>query len=50
VAGLGVAGVKAAMDVVGLSGGVVRAPLADLDEAGRARVSELVNSLNAVAA
>ena len=39
----GVPGVKAAMDAAGLAGGPVRAPLADLDEAERARVASLVN-------
>lgn len=47
---LGVPGVKAAMDVVGLSGGPVRGPLLDLDAAGRARVSALVDSLHAAVA
>lgn len=39
---LGPAGVKAAMDAVGLYGGPVRAPLADLSNADRERVSALV--------
>jgi dihydrodipicolinate synthase/N-acetylneuraminate lyase len=39
---LGVAGVKAAAELVGLAGGVVRGPLTDLDAAGRARVRELL--------
>lgn len=47
---LGVPGVKAAMDVVGLQGGPVRGPLMDLDAAGRARVSQLMSGLTAVAA
>ncbi len=47
---LGVPGVKAAMDAVGLRGGPVRGPLLDLDAAGRARVSALVSGLSAVAA
>jgi 4-hydroxy-2-oxoglutarate aldolase len=47
---LGVPGVKAAMDAVGLHGGPVRGPLLDLDAAGRARVSALVSGLTAVAA
>jgi 4-hydroxy-2-oxoglutarate aldolase len=47
---LGVPGVKAAMDVVGLHGGPVRGPLLDLDAAGRARVSALMSGLSAVAA
>jgi 4-hydroxy-2-oxoglutarate aldolase len=47
---LGVAGVKAAMDTVGLHGGPVRGPLLDLDAAGRARVSALLSGLSAAAA
>ncbi len=39
---LGPAGVKAAMDAVGLSGGPVRAPLAPLAPADRERVARLV--------
>jgi 4-hydroxy-2-oxoglutarate aldolase len=39
---LGPAGVKAAMDAVGLYGGPVRAPLAPLTDADRERVSALV--------
>jgi len=39
---LGPAGVKAAMDAVGLYGGPVRAPLADVSNADRERVSALV--------
>jgi len=39
---LGVAGVKAALDVVGLHGGPVRSPLLDLDAAGIRRVKELL--------
>ena len=39
---LGPAGVKAAMDVVGLAGGPVRAPLAPLSPADRARVARLL--------
>ena len=39
---LGPAGIKAAMDAVGLSGGPVRAPLAPLSDADRKRVKELV--------
>jgi 4-hydroxy-2-oxoglutarate aldolase len=38
----GVPGVKAAMDAAGLAGGPVRAPLADLDNAERARIAALV--------
>lgn len=40
---LGVPGVKAAMDAVGLSGGPVRSPLVDLDAASRARIAALVS-------
>jgi 4-hydroxy-2-oxoglutarate aldolase len=50
VAELGVPGVKAAMDLVGLHGGPVRMPLMDLDAAGRARVESLVSGLSTVAA
>lgn len=39
---LGVPGVKAAMDLVGLPGGPTRAPLAPLDARQRSRVAELV--------
>lgn len=39
----GVPGVKAAMDAAGLVGGPVRPPLADLPEAERARIAELVS-------
>ena len=38
VGGIGIAGVKVAMDAVGLYGGPVRLPLRDLDEAGRQKV------------
>jgi len=41
---LGVAGVKAAMDQVGLIGGPVRSPLVSLDEPQRARVAEVLRS------
>jgi 4-hydroxy-2-oxoglutarate aldolase len=44
---LGVPGVKAAMDAVGLRGGPVRGPLLDLDAAARARVSALAGGLGA---
>jgi 4-hydroxy-2-oxoglutarate aldolase len=50
VSELGVPGVKAAMDSVGLHGGPVRGPLLDLDAAARARVSALMSALSAVAA
>jgi 4-hydroxy-2-oxoglutarate aldolase len=39
---LGIPGVKAASDVVGLVGGAVRMPLVDLDAAGKARVATLL--------
>ena len=39
---LGVPGVKAALDAVGLRGGPVRGPLRDLDAAGVARVREVL--------
>lgn len=42
VAGLGVAGVKHALDVAGLAGGAPRLPLLPLDDAGRSRVEELL--------
>ena len=42
VAELGVAGVKTACDVVGLTGGSVRRPLVDLDEKAEQRVRELL--------
>ena len=42
VGGYGVAGVKAAIDAVGLAGGPVRAPLTDLDSGDRAQVQELL--------
>ncbi|HEY2026012.1 MAG TPA: dihydrodipicolinate synthase family protein [Gemmatimonadaceae bacterium] len=44
VAGLGVAGVKAALDAVGLRGGAVRPPLQPLGAAQRASVRDLVQS------
>lgn len=47
---LGVAGVKAAMDAVGLNGGQVRSPLLDLDAAGRARVAMLLGESGLAAA
>ncbi len=50
VGGLGPAGIKAAMDVVGLPGGPVRAPLQDLDPRQRARVTELVAAAGLAAA
>jgi 4-hydroxy-2-oxoglutarate aldolase len=42
---LGVPGVKAALDAVGLHGGVTRGPLLNLDTIGVARVRELIASL-----
>lgn len=42
VKALGVAGVKAAVDAVGLAGGPVRAPLLDLDDGRRAHVDGLL--------
>jgi 4-hydroxy-2-oxoglutarate aldolase len=42
VAGLGPAGLKAAMDLVGLEGGAPRAPLLALDDAERARVAAVL--------
>ena len=46
---LGVPGVKAAMDLVGLAGGPVRAPLASLTEDQLATVANLVQSAELVA-
>lgn len=40
---LGVPGIKAAMDAVGLAGGPVRAPLVDLPERERARIAHLLD-------
>ncbi len=48
VGGMGVPGVKAAMDALGLEGGPVRAPLVDLNEDDRARVAELVRGAGLV--
>ena len=45
VAELGVPGVKAACNVVGLAGGPVRRPLVDLDEAGEQRVREILSGV-----
>jgi 4-hydroxy-2-oxoglutarate aldolase len=47
---MGVAGVKAAMDRVGLAGGPVRSPLLPLDGAQRATVAELISAAELVAA
>jgi len=44
VSELGVAGVKAALDLVGLTGGHVRAPLLPLRETARERVAELMRA------
>jgi dihydrodipicolinate synthase/N-acetylneuraminate lyase len=44
VAKLGIGGVKAAYDAVGLTGGPVRGPLVGLDAAGVARVRELLTA------
>jgi 4-hydroxy-2-oxoglutarate aldolase len=41
---LGVAGVKAALDLVGLAGGLVRSPLLPLRAAGRERVADLLRA------
>lgn len=40
---LGIPGIKAAMDLVGLVGGPVRSPLSDLNEKSRSRVAELLS-------
>jgi 4-hydroxy-2-oxoglutarate aldolase len=47
---MGVAGVKAAMDRVGLVGGPVRSPLLPLDDGQRASVDELLSLAELVAA
>ena len=47
---MGVAGVKAAMDRVGLAGGPVRSPLLPLDADQRAAVGELMSAAELVAA
>jgi 4-hydroxy-2-oxoglutarate aldolase len=44
VGGLGVPGVKAAMDMVGLYGGPVRSPLMPLGDSDRARVADLLGA------
>ena len=49
VGALGVPGVKAALDVVGLHGGPVRAPLTPLSKADRARVRALLAEESAAA-
>jgi 4-hydroxy-2-oxoglutarate aldolase len=45
VAVMGVPGVKAALDAIGMRGGPPRSPLLPLDAAGRARVLELVRGV-----
>ena len=45
VQGLGVPGIKAAMDLVGLAGGPPRPPLAELGDRERARVAHLLSSV-----
>ena len=50
VVALGPAGVKAAMDAVGLPGGPVRAPLQPVDAKQRARVADLVAAAGLAAA
>ncbi|UCD24429.1 MAG: dihydrodipicolinate synthase family protein [Gemmatimonadota bacterium] len=42
VGGLGIAGIKTAIDAVGLAGGPVRSPLCDLDERARTKVIALL--------
>jgi dihydrodipicolinate synthase/N-acetylneuraminate lyase len=44
VAKIGISGVKAACDIVGLVGGKVRAPLRDIDAAGRTHVASLLKA------
>jgi 4-hydroxy-2-oxoglutarate aldolase len=46
VGDLGVPGVKAGLEAIGLNGGICRSPLRPLDAAGRARVSELMRGLS----
>ena len=48
VGGLGVPGVKAAVDLVGLAGGPVRSPLRDLGGKEKARVKELLTEAGVV--
>lgn len=43
VGGLGIPGVKAAVDIVGLAGGPVRSPLRDLDDRARNKVAHLLH-------
>ena len=49
VGDFGVAGVKAALDALGLHGGVTRSPLRPLSDAHRARVTELLGGISGVA-
>jgi 4-hydroxy-2-oxoglutarate aldolase len=46
VGDLGVPGVKAALDAIGLHGGIVRAPLQPLGDDGHARVASLMRSIS----
>ncbi len=46
---LGVPGVKAALDIIGLHGGAPRSPLRPLSEGARARVTELLGGISSVA-
>ena len=48
VAGMGPAGLKAAMDLVGLDGGAPRAPLLAADDAERARIAALLADAGAL--
>ena len=50
VAGMGVAGVKGALDQIGLRGGDPRAPLRPLDAAARAQLGELLGAAELAAA
>ncbi|MDQ6828974.1 MAG: dihydrodipicolinate synthase family protein [Gemmatimonadota bacterium] len=50
VAGMGVAGVKAAMDAVGLRGGAVRSPLLPVSDAQRKQIAELLSVAKLAAA
>ena len=50
VGGLGVPGIKAALELIGLPGGPARAPLAPLDAKQRARVAELMAAAGLVRA
>jgi 4-hydroxy-2-oxoglutarate aldolase len=49
VGGMGVAGVKAALDAVGLGGGAPRAPLQQLDEQRLAQMQELLRAADLLA-